>query len=68
MDSYTLEEFKHLAKSLLDRAGGASQEQIDAGLKMFHIAFLNLASDTSDLDRYQALIVVTLVHRELGLV
>ena len=65
MDTYTFEQFKQLAKSLLDKAPTATPEGLQNGLKMFNLGFLQLHPDTSKLDRYQAEIVLTLVHREL---
>lgn len=63
-DTYTLEELKRMAKSLLDRSKTASEEGIENGIKIFNIAFLNLQG--TELDKYQGRLLLAIVQKELG--
>lgn len=53
---------KRMAKDFLDALPTATLEEADAGLKCFHLGYLNL--EANDLERYQATILFQLISRK----
>lgn len=64
-DTYTFEQLKKMSKHLLDERKILNEEQLANGMKMFNIAYLSLAPDTTDLDRHQAGMLYRIMHREI---
>jgi hypothetical protein len=63
-ERYSFLRLKGMAAHLLRERSRLSADQIANGLKMFNIAFLNADPEDTDLDRHQAFLLLTIVHRE----